>query len=78
MPALILDVPTEVRGLVPEESRFREEVLRVFGDSARAEEWLTEPIPSLGGRRPADLIRGSESDRIRVSTILGRVEHGIF
>ncbi len=78
MPALILDVPIEVSRLALEESRFREEVLRVFGDSASAEEWLAEPIPSLGGRRPGDLIRGSESDRQRVSTILGRVKYGIF
>lgn len=52
--------------------------VQVFGDLAIAKEWLEEPIPSLAGNRPIDLIHGSESDQLRVYTILGRVEHGIF
>ena len=51
---------------------------RVFGDSDAANEWVNEPIPSLGGRKPADMMAGSLADKQRVFTILGRVEHGIF
>ena len=51
---------------------------RVFGDSETANEWVNEPIPSLGGRKPAEMMAGSSDDQQRVFTILGRIEHGIF
>ncbi len=60
---------------------FRELLRRatvVFGDSKAAEEWMHEEIPSLGGRQPIDMIRGSEQEQERVYTILGRIEAGIF
>ena len=50
----------------------------VFGDSKAAIEWLNEEIPSLGGRKPLDLFAGSEEDKERVYTILGRIEAGVF
>ncbi len=54
------------------------EATRVFGDSAEASEWVNEPIPSLGGRKPLDLWSGTPEEQQRVLTILGRIEHGIF
>lgn len=51
---------------------------RVFGDSETANEWVNEPIPSLGGRKPAEMMAGSLDDKQRVCMILGRIEHGIF
>ena len=50
----------------------------LFGDSKAAIEWLNEEIPSLGGRKPLDLFAGSEEDKERVYTILGRIEAGVF
>ncbi len=50
----------------------------VFGDSKTAIEWLNEKIPSLGGRKPIEAFAGSEEDKQRVLTILGRIEAGVF
>lgn len=54
------------------------EATRVFGDSTEANEWVNEPIPSLGGRKPLELWAGTPEEQQRVLTILGRIEHGIF
>ena len=54
------------------------EATRVFGDSTAASEWVNEPIPSLGGRKPLEMLTGSLADQQRVFTILGRIEYGIF
>ncbi|MBY0504327.1 MAG: MbcA/ParS/Xre antitoxin family protein [Bryobacteraceae bacterium] len=54
------------------------EATRVFGDSTAASEWVNEPIPSLGGRKPMEMLGGTDEDQRRVFTILGRIEHGIF
>ncbi len=54
------------------------EATRVFGDSTEASEWVNEPIPSLGGRKPLELWGGTLEEQQRVLTILGRIEHGIF
>lgn len=54
------------------------EATRVFGDSTHAGEWVNEPIPSLGGRKPLELWGGTPEEQQRVLTILGRIEHGIF
>ena len=50
----------------------------VFGDSKAAVEWLNEEVLSLGGRKPIDVFSGSEEDKERVLTILGRIEAGVF
>ena len=34
-----------------------------FGDPRAAEEWMHEPIPSLGGRKPVEMILGSADDK---------------
>ena len=54
------------------------EATRVFGDSAEANEWVNESIPSLGGRKPLEMWGGTPEEQQRVLTILGRIEHGIF
>lgn len=60
------------------ESLLRAEATRVFGDKDVAEEWLHAPIPSLGGRKPLEMVKSSRQQRDRVYQILGRIEHGIF
>ena len=54
------------------------EATRVFGDTTETSEWVNEPIPSLGGRKPLELWTGTPEEQQRVLTILGRIEHGIF
>lgn len=74
------DVTVEValRVVTGEEIALRKEAVRVFGEETAAEEWLNEPAPSLGDRKPVELIRGSKEDRDRVYVVLGRIEFGIF
>ena len=50
---------------------------RVFGDSARAEAWLTRPNAGLSGQRPADLLRDELGTDV-VREMLERIDHGIF
>ncbi len=72
----------DLSGPIPGEINSFRELLRratvVFGDSKAAEEWMHEEIPSLGGRQPIDMIRGSEQEQARVYSILGRIEAGVF
>jgi len=60
------------------EERLRSEAIRVFGDADVAAEWLREPIPSLDGRKPIDMVNGSTAEQERVFAILGRIDHGLF
>ena len=50
---------------------------RIFGDPARAGRWLRDPAPSLGNRRPIDLLT-SEVGAAAVSELLIQIDHGIF
>ena len=67
-------IPGEINSL----RELRRRATVVFGDPKAAEEWMHEEIPSLGGRQPIDMIRGSEQEQERVYTILGRIEAGVF
>jgi putative toxin-antitoxin system antitoxin component (TIGR02293 family) len=51
--------------------------IRVFGDDAKAVEWLRNPNPGLGSRRPVDLLK-SDAGAYAVTESLHRIEHGIY
>lgn len=68
--------------LSPEESdkliRLAEAVKRaiaVFGKGAEGKAWLNEPIVSLGGRRPVDLLDTQDGFDLVMRT-LGRIQFG--
>ncbi len=49
----------------------------VFEDDEEAAHWLNEPLGSLGGRTPLEVIRTEPGARA-VEQVLGRIEHGVF
>ena len=49
----------------------------VFGDVARAREWLTHKQPGLGGAVPLDFAR-TEIGAREVENLLGRIEYGVY
>ncbi|HXA51396.1 MAG TPA: MbcA/ParS/Xre antitoxin family protein [Candidatus Acidoferrum sp.] len=51
--------------------------LEVFGDGARALEWLLETNSALNGDTPMNVIR-TEAGRREVLNILGRIEYGVI
>jgi uncharacterized protein (DUF2384 family) len=46
---------------------------RVFGDRAKAAEWLDRPSLQLGGRAPRELLRTADGAR-RVAELLAQVD----
>lgn len=53
-----------------------EQVIRVFGERARAANWLINPVRSLGGVIPLRaLAEGKREDVLRV---LGQILHGVY
>lgn len=50
---------------------------RVFGDSDRAEKWMSRPNAALSGQRPADLLQ-DELGAAVVQEMLEQIDHGIF
>jgi putative toxin-antitoxin system antitoxin component (TIGR02293 family) len=51
--------------------------LEVFGDGARALEWLLERNAALNDDTPMNVIQTEEGQR-EVLNILGRIEHGVI
>jgi len=52
------------------------EALELFeGDAGAKLRWMTRPQPSLGGRKPSEMLR-SEEDIEAVRLLIGRLEHG--
>jgi putative toxin-antitoxin system antitoxin component (TIGR02293 family) len=49
--------------------------VHAFGDVAKAQRWLQRAIPSLGGRKPIDLLRTEIGTR-EVFSALDRLEYG--
>jgi uncharacterized protein (DUF2384 family) len=49
----------------------------VLGSRVAAERWMRRPITALGGRKPVSLI-ATEAGRKAISTILGRIKHGVY
>ena len=46
---------------------------RVFGDPARARQWLNRPSMQLGGRTPLEVL-GSEDGARRVQELLAQID----
>ncbi len=51
--------------------------VRVFGDSAGAELWMTRPCVGLDNRRPVDLL-GDTEGRQTVLDFIGRLEYNVY
>lgn len=51
--------------------------VRVFGVEDKAHHWLRRANPTLGGKRPLDLLISDAGARA-VETVLGRIEHGVY
>lgn len=49
--------------------------VRAFGDVDKALRWMKRNVPSLGGRRPIDLLRTEIGTR-EVLSALDRIEYG--
>ncbi len=49
----------------------------VLGGREEALDWLNQPIRSLGGRLPIELLR-TDAGASMVADVLGRLEHGVF
>ena len=49
----------------------------VFGDTKKFRRWLDAPRPTLGGRKPIDMLKDLAGIG-EVFAELGRVEHGVF
>lgn len=58
-----------------------EELIRkateVLGSRARAQEWIQEPNPALGGDTPLQAIQTDEGPQ-RVGQLLSQIEHGLL
>ena len=89
--AKVLGIPTRTlarrkadRRLTLEESDRLARVARVFahavdvygGDADLASQWMRARIPTLGGKRPIDLLT-TEVGAVEVDRTLGQLEHGI-
>lgn len=48
-----------------------------FGTAEKAAAWLDRPNAALGGCTPLSLI-GSRDGALRVISVLGRIDHGLF
>ena len=70
--------------LSPDESERLLRLARIFelatslfeGDQKGARQWLETPNPSLGDRRPLELLQTEPGAR-EVEDLIGRIEHGI-
>lgn len=58
-------------------ARLIDHAIRVFGSATKALGWLRTVNPTLGSRRPIDLL-GSETGAQAVDEALYRIDHGIF
>ena len=74
----------EAGRLKPDESerllrlaRLFERAREVLGTPERAQIWMKEPLPALGGRSPLDYA-DTEPGAREVERVLGRIAHGVF
>ncbi|MDR3580517.1 MAG: MbcA/ParS/Xre antitoxin family protein [Oryzomonas sp.] len=54
-----------------------ERAIEVFGTREKAIQWFNSPIPALGGKVPAELLKTPEGAELVMNT-LGRIEYGLF
>jgi putative toxin-antitoxin system antitoxin component (TIGR02293 family) len=58
-------------------ARLYARALDVLGDHESVRDWFMAPNPSLGGKKPFDLIH-TDPGCVEVERLLGRIEHGVF
>ena len=58
-------------------SRLLSHATEVFGDSARAREWLKQPQRGLGGAVPLEYAE-TEIGAREVENLLGRIDYGVY
>lgn len=53
--------------------------LEVFGDEAMAAGWMSDPLPILDGRSPAEMVASGDAGNLRrVLEILISIDYGMF
>jgi putative toxin-antitoxin system antitoxin component (TIGR02293 family) len=59
-------------------SRVFAKALDLFeGDRDAASEWMSTPLPALGGSTPNDALKAEFGVR-DVENLIGRIEHGVY
>jgi putative toxin-antitoxin system antitoxin component (TIGR02293 family) len=59
-------------------SRVFAKALELFeGDRDAASEWMSTPLPALGGSTPNDALNTDSGVR-EVENLIGRIEHGVY
>jgi putative toxin-antitoxin system antitoxin component (TIGR02293 family) len=59
-------------------SRVFAKAIELFeGDSDAALEWMSTPLPALGGSTPNDVLKAELGER-EVVNLIGRIEHGVY
>lgn len=51
---------------------------KVEGVVLNPRRWLKTPNDQLGGRKPIELINGSDEERLQVFNLVRAIEHGMF
>lgn len=53
--------------------------LEVFGDAATAAGWMSDPLPILDGRSPAEMVASGDPGNLRrILEILVSIDYGMF
>jgi uncharacterized protein (DUF2384 family) len=53
--------------------------LEIFGDDATAAGWMSDPLPILDGRSPAEMVASGDPGNLRrVLEILISIDYGMF
>jgi putative toxin-antitoxin system antitoxin component (TIGR02293 family) len=59
-------------------SRVFAKALELFeGNHDAASEWMSTPLPALGGATPDDALKAQSGVR-DVENLIGRIEHGVY
>ena len=64
-------------GEIKDESSVLTQAVRVIGDRAEAMRWMGTPVRELNYATPVSLL-GTSEGRKAVTTVLGRLEHGVL
>lgn len=51
--------------------------IAVFGEERRFTDWISQPLPALGGLTPISLL-DSEAGRQDVYNLIGRISYGVY
>jgi putative toxin-antitoxin system antitoxin component (TIGR02293 family) len=63
----------------PNANVIRNYAVEVFGEEAKARNWMSSPLDIFGGRTPEDLLStGDAAEQRRVLEVLVRIDYGVF